>query len=199
MIRAHAVEYADSLVGLGGTQQHDHATQVKTADILFPFDPKGARLNMVQTKSNCMLVCLAVLREIGVDHELLQTPHGHFPPGSNMATGFRDPCGDLLTIARDKRALLDIVTTTKSPKPGDMFVIGSGLGTHGLTLRSYSPLDGIVESVDGGQGERGAAIEYSSRRLGWDNDQKKYWLYAGEDKMRRDRPVNFWIDLEALL
>lgn len=198
MIREYAVEYAESLVGLGGTPEHSAEKKKKAEDILFPFDPPGARRNMIETKSNCMLVCLAVLRELGVNHELLQTPHGIFPPGSNIATGFRNPAADLVTIARDKGALLDIVKTTKSPRPADMFIIGEGLGTHGLTIRSYNPIDGILESVEGGQGEKGAAIEYRSRRLGWDADQQKYWLYAGPDKMRRDRAVNFWIDLEAL-
>lgn len=188
------VQYGESLVGLGGTPSHNIAVQKQAANILFPYDPPEVRLQLTQSSSNCMLAVLAALRFAEVDDPDLHVSHGVYPPGSSRAVGFRNPAALLVNIAQRADALLDIKATQRNPQRGDIFIVGHGMGTHGLLVRSYNPLDATLESVDGGQGAHGAGIEYRTRRLGWDDASQKFWLYVGPNLDQRDRDVTHWID-----
>lgn len=193
------MQYGESLAGLGATPLHDVAVARQAANILFPYDPTEVRLQLAQTSSNCMLAILADLRHAEVDDPDLQVSHGIYQPGSLRAVGFRNPAALLVNVAQRAGALLDIRSTQRNPKRGDVFIVGHGMGTHGLLVRSYNPIDGTLESVDGGQGAHGAGIEYRTRRLGWDDATQKFWLYVGPNLDQRDRDVTHWIDCERIL
>lgn len=155
-------------------------------------------MNLVQTSSNCLLTCFAVMRFGEVEHPLLYKSHGIYPPGSVRASSFREPASMLLEIANDLGALVDVRAMPRNIQRGDMVIIGTGIRTHGFIVRSFNPLDSIIESVDGGQGHLGAAIEYRTRRLGWYDSEKKYYVHEGPDLQDKDRPVEYWIDGERL-
>jgi hypothetical protein len=82
--------------------------------------------------SACALVCAGLLRCLGVEHELLDRP---YVVGSAMSVlqqiGGWHP-GSCL------------------PQPGEIAIIGSGPGTHALTVIAWDE-DNVV-SVDGGRG-----------------------------------------------
>lgn len=171
--------------GLGATPAHSLEQRRAYAQIAMPNDPEPTALASLPTMSGCLLVAMGWLRAAGVRHPLLDAPYQ-----------IGQACPWLTKIARDLGALRDPKDGC-NPLPGDVIVIGAEI--HGFIVTSYTALDGKMTSIDGGQGARGAAIEWRERRFGWNESTQKYWTWEGPNLDRRGRYVVEWIDLGAML
>lgn len=177
----------ESWPGLGATSNHSLEQRQKYAAIEMPHDEVRLAMASLPMMSSCTMTALAWFRAIGVNHNLLDTSYVIGSATSN-----------LITIARSKSAWREEKSTNAAPSAGDVIVIGQNGNEHGLIVTSYSPLDGILESIDGGQGQNGAAIERRTRRLGWDDGSQKWWVYEGPSLDRKGRSVYGWVDIGEL-
>lgn len=137
----------------------DPQTQARYVSLLFPNDGHNQASAMARGMSGCALFALSVMRLAGLKHSLLAEPY----------------------VRRIGRAVADVIEVSKGfaawrglgksillpePTPGCIALIG-GPGGGGLehVLIVTGVTQGIVDSIDGGQGPRSTAIRHRRRRL----------------------------------
>jgi len=185
--------------GLGCSAGKQLEVRQRTTALLFPNDDQSVALASSKTMSNCMLESMAWMRAAGVVHPLLDAPYFSRASGEWRVVG-KAPAW-VQQIGRDLGAWRDPRSTDAIPQAGDVLVIGGfgGYEVHGFVVVTYTQLDGVLTSIDGGQGDHGADIEWRTRKLGYDHSDKRYWTWEGPSLDRRGRPVLGWCDLGAML
>ena len=131
------VQIADSLVGLGPGDP-------RYRELCYPHDEPKVAEQMAKGQSACALVCGGALRCFGVEHVELATPYAW----RFAATPSRRPVDAMVRLQVMGGWHAD---TTRLPEPGEIAIMGSGLGTHAFICRDRS--DTHLESVDGGKGK----------------------------------------------
>jgi len=149
------LDTVQSWVGLSG--RHPQAqVRYRTATLLLPDDESGAAMRYLHgppVPSTCALTVMAYLRARGVSHEALATPYLH-QIGRAMA--------DVETVGRALGCWTqEPAELATMPAPEDVVRIGNDadLGwAHVFVVTAIDADTGVVESVDGGQGDGGAWI-----------------------------------------
>lgn len=144
-----------------------------------PLEPAANRAALAG-QSSCALLARAIWRELGCAHPILAAPYriGH-------------AVSDVVQIALDAGAWHE-PEDDGYPGPGDVLLVGDPGHEHVAIVRTVDLIhgDGIrVESIDGGQGMRGAGIERRTRL--WPS-----WATSWRDvnDLGLDRPVRGWAE-----
>ena len=137
--RQTVVQIARAVVGLAPTDRTYH-------ELCYPHDAPAQAAQMARGQSACALVCAGILRCMGFEHPLLDEPYAKQYLRMDAMSRLRS-MGHWYA------------NPSRLPLPGEMAIIGIGLGTHALTCVGGD--DEWLESVDGGR----SAIRVARRQI----------------------------------
>ena len=192
-IAEEAVKHLE--IGGGPNQSLENRQAYKA--LCWPFDPAWAQDDFSKNQYSCALTARGIWRNVGVQHPLLEGAY---------VEQYTQPLGDAVSqiqvIAKSKGAWVDPRTSDEPPYRGCVVIIctpGQN-DAHVLIVYNYTGIDGVLTSVDGGQGVRGDySIQWRRRRLGYDHAHKLWRVWEGPNLDVPARPVLGWAIPEKML
>ncbi len=185
-LRTRAVALAESYIGLDAGADPD-----AYLSLVGPWESQQVRRGMLQM-SGCALFCRGLLRQLGVDHDVLEQP---YRVGRAVA--------DVVQIAREADAWrVPSGTSDDMPGLGDCVLVGGGTpGEHVFVVvgtERVMPGRWRVTSVDGGQ--KTETGDQMIQRI-----EREWTVLPGATWDHRSTPppsvrrVSGWVDVERVV